>query len=137
METEFVTYQQALALKELGFDEECLAGYIRLFSSGTFEIAFYKDRTIDFNTTSNIYVSAPLKQQVFKFFRDKFNLKQFVGWRPNVKKFDSHIVDMTLNGIEYAKSRGFKEFNSDLLFDDYDKAESHLIDLMIEIAKQQ
>lgn len=125
MQKEFVTYEQALALKELGFDEKCLANY-----------HFNKDLDISF-WRHGMDTPAPLKQQAFKFFRDKFNLKQFVGWRPNVKKFDSHIVDMTLNGIEYAKSRGFKEFNSDLLFDDYDKAESHLIDLMIERAKQQ
>ena len=135
METEFVTYQQALALKELGFDEECLDYYYKVYKKDIIEL--WKFSKTQWPDTSHPIVWAPLKQQVFKFFRDKFNLKQFVGWRPNVKKFDSHIVDMTLNGIEYAKSRGFKEFNSDLLFDDYDKAESHLIDLMIERAKQQ
>ena len=27
METEFISYEQALALKELGFDEPCLTSY--------------------------------------------------------------------------------------------------------------
>jgi hypothetical protein len=132
MESNFVTYQQALALKELGFDEECLAFY-----NGKFLQSTNYDFDDDTSKDIGLCIKAPLRGQVFKFFIDSFNLKQFVGWRPNVKKFDSHIVDMTLNGIEYAKSRGFKEFNSDLLFDDYDKAESHLIDLMIERAKQE
>jgi hypothetical protein len=73
MEKEFVPYEQALALKELGFDKPCLGGYIRFRGSGTFELAFYKYRNVDFNTTSNIYVSAPLFQQAFRWFRESKN----------------------------------------------------------------
>lgn len=131
-EKDIVSFNQALELCSIGFDEPTFCMY---------EIE-NKQLCLCYLDEDGLYIPqkdfhAPTKSQVFRWFRDKFNLKQFVGWRPNVKKFDSHIVDMTLNGIEYAKSRGFKEFNSDLLFDDYDKAESHLIDLMIERAKQQ
>jgi hypothetical protein len=53
MEKEFVTYEQALALKELGFDEPCFK---------------YKDNT-NFR---------PLYQQAFRWFREKYEL--FVDW---------------------------------------------------------
>ena len=33
-QTEFVPYEQALALKELGFDEPCLASYETAFGKG-------------------------------------------------------------------------------------------------------
>jgi hypothetical protein len=129
MEKEFVTYEQALALKELGFDGECLAGYIRLFSSGTFEIAFYKDRTIDFNTTSNIYVSAPLKQQIFKFFRDKYNLEGVTQRHDDgtAFKFWIHKYHENNKSIEY----GGYDYPS------HEEAENACIDKLIEIAKQQ
>jgi hypothetical protein len=58
MEKEFVPYQQALELKELGFDEPCLMYY-------TDNGELYK---------SNLYgISAPLYQQVFRWFREKYN----------------------------------------------------------------
>jgi hypothetical protein len=74
LKNEFVPYEQALALKELGFAQPCLGGYIRFQGSGTFELAFYKYRNVDFNTTSNIYVSAPLYQQCWRWFREKYGL---------------------------------------------------------------
>lgn len=78
MKEQFVPYEQALKLKELGFDEECLAGYIRLKGSNSWELAFYKDRIINFNKTSNLYVSAPLWQQTFDWFRDVMLLDNFI-----------------------------------------------------------
>jgi hypothetical protein len=58
MEKEFVPYQQALELKELGFDEPCLMYYdylCTLVESGVYEC------------------KAPLYQQVFRWFREKYN----------------------------------------------------------------
>ena len=64
MNKEFIPYEQALELKELGFDEKCLARY-------------FKDGKSIFYTHSKIYkdyVSAPLYQQAFKWFRDKYGM---------------------------------------------------------------
>jgi hypothetical protein len=59
MEKEFVSYEQALALKELGFDEPCFMYY-------TDKGELYK---------SNLYgISAPLYQQAFRWFREEHNL---------------------------------------------------------------
>ena len=63
MNKEFVTYEQALALKELGFDEECMAGYDK--EDNTLYIAYLINAGVQFN--SHYYDKAPLKQQVFRW----------------------------------------------------------------------
>jgi hypothetical protein len=65
MENEFISYQQALELKELGFDEPCL-GYHNYNGTHFFD---YKPKTDDKNLTK-----APLYQQAFRWFREKYNL---------------------------------------------------------------
>jgi len=70
LESEFVTYEQALALKELGFDEECMAGYDK--EDNTLYIAYLINAGVQFN--SHYYDKAPLKQQVFRWFREKYEL---------------------------------------------------------------
>jgi hypothetical protein len=62
---EFIPYEQALALKELGFDEPCL-GYYNYNGSYFFK---YKPKTDDKNLTK-----APLYQQAFRWFREKYNI---------------------------------------------------------------
>ena len=78
MEKEFIPYEQALELKELGFNEPCYCFYNGKFlqwkiddSEGT--------EAIDINPNKNIglYISAPLYQQAFRFFREKYDL---IGW---------------------------------------------------------
>lgn len=54
MNKEFVTYEQALALKELGFDEPCMSSR-------------------DMNNGKGI-IQLPLYQQVFRWFREKYKL---------------------------------------------------------------
>jgi hypothetical protein len=59
MEKGFAPFQQALELKELGFDEPCLMYYdylCTLVESGVYEC------------------KAPLYQQVFRWFREKHSL---------------------------------------------------------------
>ena len=66
---EFIPYEQALELKELGFDEECFATidqteYIHI--NGT----KYPIRGAMFYQNTD----APLYQQAFRWFREKHNL---------------------------------------------------------------
>lgn len=126
MENEFVKYEQALTLKEIGFKEDCF-GY---YSNGEL---VYNNHTN--NAMQRFRYSAPLKQQALRWFRDIHKLRGFIGWRPNRKKYDCHIVDMTLDGMAYVKERTFKKFNEDPIFDTYEEAESAVIDLLIEKIK--
>ena len=71
MEKEFVPYQQALELKELGFDEPCFGKFYHnhLEIGGSWlNSEFNKDKK-----DGNIFTSAPLYQQVFRWFREKYN----------------------------------------------------------------
>jgi hypothetical protein len=64
MVKQFVTYEIALKLKELGFNEECLA---------VFQIP-YKKLTITGNSNVKLKmetINAPLYQQVIDWFREK------------------------------------------------------------------
>jgi len=72
---DFIPYQQALALKELGFDEPCF-GYYE--PSGDFDY-IEKDIIKDFpylakNSEWQDLVASPTLSQVFRFFREKYNI---------------------------------------------------------------
>jgi len=112
----FVPYEIALDLKELGFDEPCLGGYIRFRGSGTFELAFYKYRNVDFNTTSNIYVSAPTYSQAFTWFREKYGLSgntdccdKLCEWNIKSSKLDKSIFSNKIQSYEKAKLECLKK----------------------------
>lgn len=78
MKEQFVPYEQALKLKELGFDEECFTyfknGIIDLDDEGILEI--YKN--YDAHNDIDEYISSPLWQQAFDWFRDVMLLDNFI-----------------------------------------------------------
>ena len=74
MEKEFVPYKEAVALKELGFDEECF-GYYDIDKGYTNGYAFCYS---DVKSQLKNGCSAPLYQQAFRWFREKYNLKSWI-----------------------------------------------------------
>ena len=66
MEKEFISYEQALALKELVFDEPCLGYYLTS--------TLFISNDVVYNSTDFPVIKAPLYQQVFRWFRDKYEL---------------------------------------------------------------
>ena len=72
MEKEFIPYSEALALKELGFDEPCLNFYFRG------EALIEMKATHTFKEDSEC-VKAPLYQQAFRWFREKYNLHHSIS----------------------------------------------------------
>ena len=104
MKKEFVPYEQALELKEIGFDEECLVLYDGRNSN---EIYFnsVRDGSGDyrpFKSNDKLgWIGAPLYQQAFRWFRNKYNIAHSIDW-------------MTRSGGEYpsgyiAHFRGINE----------------------------
>lgn len=72
---EFIPYNEAKELKELGFNEPCLAQY-RKYETGKadLDIGFSKNEIImQFHKLSK-FCSAPTWRQAFKFFREKYKL---------------------------------------------------------------
>ena len=69
MEKEFVPYELALELKKLGFFEECLGFYIWQSWNNNSRLEIGNDDEYTCET-----IKAPLYQQTFRFFREKYNL---------------------------------------------------------------
>jgi len=141
MEKEFCTYKQALALKELGFDEPCIAYY---FSDSSFNDAAEEDDTLhpgdprfysDTNRSLSAYtkdelkynsVTAPLYQQAFRWFREKYHLVSYI--RKNEEENYDHewIIDSDEDGESECR-KGWS----------YEEAEQACLDKLIEIVKKQ
>jgi hypothetical protein len=67
MNKEFIPYEQALELKELGFDEPCMAAYVL----GQF---YFKGDNYVYGSKDIPNINAPLYQQAFRWFREKHGL---------------------------------------------------------------
>ena len=125
MKEHFVNYNQALALKELGFDEPCIARYIipgDLVFKGCYEDSNIIHLELTQNDICEAHVLAPLKSQVFKWFRENY-------------KIQSLIQEYLLNTYMYTIDDGI---NNDILvlrFETYEQADSACIDKLIEIVK--
>jgi hypothetical protein len=116
MEKEFVTYEQALALKELGFDDEC-CGY---YSDNILYIYEIENKNL-----CNGAIVCALKQQVFRWFRDKYNLIGLVeGGYTEGKNVFSYVI-----------WRGSFDDWIDTYWGTYEEAESACIDKLISISK--
>jgi hypothetical protein len=81
MKEEFIPYEQALALKELGFDEPCFKVYDNM--------GFLQEESV--MNTCEIECDcilerclAPLYQQAFRWFREKYNLYSEIKVEDNV-----------------------------------------------------
>ena len=72
MNKEFAPYEQALALKELGFDEPCF-GYFNKTWSKENELLFpqYVGELENWNNTQHL-CSAPTFSQAFRWFRERW-----------------------------------------------------------------
>ncbi len=132
MEKHFATYNQALALKDLGFDEPCLAAYIDKTLKGCGAILLNVDGFyINHNNETDYVVATPLKSQVFKWFRDEYKLiayiEQYAEWNFEIFRIDENIA----------------EVQDDVCFDynfkggTYEEAESACIDKLISIIKEK
>ena len=98
MEREFVPYELALRMKQLGFDEECFGSYYLYkdenYQEGKFdyrgelniEYSIYKENTY--------YILAPTFSQVFKFFRDNYSLSVLI--HDCLENYIGEIVEWTL-----------------------------------------
>jgi hypothetical protein len=67
MKSQFVSYEIALALKELGFDEKCMGVYHRMDEN------FYMVRELN-EGNPEYKIFAPLWQQIEEWFREKHHL---------------------------------------------------------------
>lgn len=93
MEREFVPYEIALALKDLGFDDLCIGYYLKndndlYLGEGTFIVTrYHRENKMSYslnnsnflygmNKPSHLYnlTTSPTFSQAFRFLRDKYNI---------------------------------------------------------------
>ena len=79
MEKEFVTYEQALALKELGFDEPCFFAFDNCSTPmRCSDLRTNEQKFNGVNYNSSTYTSQPTFSQAFRWFREKYNIDAWV-----------------------------------------------------------
>lgn len=138
MNKDFATFEQALVLKELGFDEPCFCTFHNKQLSrnpshkmGSTPIT-EKPYTWQNSKTHNSVVTAPLKQQVFRWFREKHDLFGCIDLQVCTPSHWYVRVDV-ISKNDYV----FHSEDEQMKWETYEEAESACIDKLIEIVKSQ
>jgi hypothetical protein len=126
MKKEFVPYELAVKLKELGFDEPCLACYIDEEDKDILSFSFdsndcyqeIEDNELKRNTQFKNSITAPTFSQAFKWFREKYDLHLLPS--KNVNKWWATFGSWTSE-----------------VYDSYEEAELACLDKLIEIVESK
>jgi hypothetical protein len=103
MKNEFVPYEQALALKELGFNEPCIGFFYKT-------ILMLGDSMDYPNPNKENFLIAPLYQQAFRWFREKHQLDSLIALVANGYGFYIHKNrNYTNKGESYGMYITYKE----------------------------
>lgn len=125
MKKYFVTYNQALALKELGFNEPCFKfiyiGDTAINTDHYCEVKLSESKNYNDDL---LCISQPLKSHVFEWFRNKYNI---TSWIVEDKYGFSYQLFSKKVKLSYSQS----------ISDTYEEAESACIDKLIEIIKSK
>ena len=78
MKEQFVTYEIALAIKELGFDEISRFGQETSLYNVKGNHTFYCNYGFMYSGLSDEYIYAPLWQQAIDWFKDKYNFEIYI-----------------------------------------------------------
>jgi hypothetical protein len=133
MKNEFLPYDRALKLKQLGFDEPCF-GYHYTLNGKDWKFADnHKYHEIDDQLVigANFTLLAPLFQQAFRWFREKHGIMHRLtsyafGYQihlDNTADFDFEFVD--------------RRYDSGIDYKTYEEAELACLDKMIEIVESK
>ena len=143
MEKEFVPYKQALALKELGFDEPCAACY-GSYTHKTSELFLNINNPVNIETLvrektgfnrPTFYVKSPTFSQVFRWFKEKYKLMscitpcsdgEYIFTLYDLNKCD---LEVFVEDIEIMESEDSYEF--------FEDAELEGLKKLIEIVKNK
>jgi hypothetical protein len=117
MEKEFIPYEIALALKELGFDKPCF-GYF--YTEDKFFNTIIKNSDLD----EECSVAMPTYAQAFRWFRKKYQIDSWVY--PNLNGLYS--VSIVRRGVGLGKVSEYQT---------YEEAELECLKRLIEIVKEK
>lgn len=113
IQDEFVTYQQALEVRELGFD--------------FYEMNYYPFKTswdVDFGSTD--FINMPLKQQIFDWFRN-------LGYHSFIEMYDNDTFDYVISSKKFVEEFDY----NDGPFYTYEEAEIACVNSLILLLKKE
>ena len=117
---QFIPYNLALDLKELGFNEKCFGFYDLSYK---FRLAFTSDQ----NFYEQQKCSAPTFSQAFRFFREKYGLHYII------------CKNIQMDGYGYREVIliPYMEENENTIFKTYEEAEVECLVKLIDIVKNE
>ena len=136
MNREFVPYNIALALKELGFTKACMASY-----KSTGDLKFFdfwqSNNAIPLEESYKDICSAPLYQQAFRWFIEEYNLYSIIvpnslntdKWRYRIESLNKSIV------LEHGCDQAYWIMGTSV--ESYEEAEIVCITKLIELVKSK
>jgi hypothetical protein len=148
---EFIPYEEALALKELGLNNSCFGYYDKdgeffYFETDDFNSFFSKNTIGELSTNrssedpyENFVCTAPTFSQAFRWFREKYNLVVIIqtmmkdSWLLTIESIDSTTANGVYNGKRW-------EMDNDENYVDpksYEEAELLCLKKLIEIVKSK
>jgi hypothetical protein len=114
MEKEFVSYQQALELKELGFDEPCFGWYA-------------SDKSLIKDYVIKMHLLAPTFSQAFRWFREKHKIGTWIH----------HYFNMDKGNFEYSFVITLPYKDDGYVYEKHEEAELACLNKLIEIVKNE
>ena len=127
MKNEFVPYDVALAMKELEFDEPCVAVYYGDYDERDFEngIALeYRESHYYAQKGWSKGLLAPLYQQAFRWFREEYDMAHEITYAGAKGRYNAFTDDWV-----YDSNGELKKFS-------YEEAELACLRKLIEIVNQ-
>ena len=126
MKNEFIPYEQALELKELGFDSNLIGGYkqdaVFYYEKGEL---YYDYRPMYSSTSHEGQILAPLYQQAFRWFREKHKSTIHIYQYQDTQRWDFDIYDNIQEEYDFGNPS----------YDTYEEAELACLKKLIEIVK--
>lgn len=140
MKTEFIPYEEALALKELGFSDPCFGYYYTLNGKDWkfAEKSEYHRLDDEINIGGKFSLLAPTFSQAFRFFREKYN------WQHSIDPTaDQHSHQLGYNYWIWNSKTGEEHHtmpknrpSSDWEYETHEEAELECLKKLIEIVKK-
>jgi hypothetical protein len=131
MEKEFVSYEIALKLKELGYNEPCLTYYYELTSNLRTHLAIDVRNAWTYSGNKKLgFTLAPLYQQAFKWIREKHNID--ISINTIYSKYNENTIKQ-YSGVIDTKTM----YTNVGFYDNYEEAQLAGLQKMIEIIKNK
>jgi hypothetical protein len=130
MNKEFIPYEEALALKELGFDEPCFGYYVGLGDNKEtpFKLIQIQSEKEQFKWVDNV-CHAPLYQQAFRWFAEKYKIEGIPQRADERKWYKFRIYEL----YEDCKI----VISAELYFNSYEEAQLGCLKKLINIIKNK